>query len=221
MIFEAAAEPPTVDRPHPPALRRRLQRCADVAALVTAQCRRRPAHLFDRRRVMGPGARHRARWCGGSPPRPRAAGLGALTHAMRHVGRVGRPVGGSGQVPLALLAAFEHPAGRCAPRVPSTRSPAPGTGSAASPSSTAPRSRHRSSCRRATPTTRSCRGCAIRRRRQRARAPLARTPATTRATNPRSTPCCRQRPCSAASTGRSGRPRRSRPASPRSTAAPA
>jgi len=40
-----------------------------------------------------------------SPETPRS-GLGALTYAMRHATRVGRPVGGSGAVPDALLKAF-------------------------------------------------------------------------------------------------------------------
>ncbi|MBI4883180.1 MAG: NAD(P)/FAD-dependent oxidoreductase [Actinobacteria bacterium] len=41
-----------------------------------------------------------------SPELPRG-GLGALTYALRHVGTVGRPVGGSGEVPRTLRAAFE------------------------------------------------------------------------------------------------------------------
>jgi phytoene dehydrogenase-like protein len=40
-----------------------------------------------------------------SPELP-GSGLGALSLAMRHVGRVGRPVGGSGAMPDAVLAAF-------------------------------------------------------------------------------------------------------------------
>ena len=57
---------------------------------------------------------------GSNPPMPMvwgispewpSSGLGSLTHAMRHVATVGRPVGGSGQVPLALLAAFEAAGG--------------------------------------------------------------------------------------------------------------
>jgi phytoene dehydrogenase-like protein len=45
-----------------------------------------------------------------SPEQP-GSGLGALTYAMRHVGTVGRPIGGSGMVPRSLLAAFEHAGG--------------------------------------------------------------------------------------------------------------
>jgi phytoene dehydrogenase-like protein len=38
-------------------------------------------------------------------------GLGALTYALRHVGTLGRPVGGSGQVPETLRLAFEAAGG--------------------------------------------------------------------------------------------------------------
>jgi len=53
-----------------------------------------------------------------SPELPRS-GLGALTYAIRHVSRVGRPVGGSGEVPRTLRAAFEAAGGvvRVATRV--------------------------------------------------------------------------------------------------------
>jgi beta-carotene ketolase (CrtO type) len=42
----------------------------------------------------------------GISPEFRGSGLGALTHAMRHVAQVGRPVGGSGSVTDALRDAF-------------------------------------------------------------------------------------------------------------------
>lgn len=47
----------------------------------------------------------------GISPETPGSGLGALTYAMRHVGTVGRPVGGSGEVPRVLLAAFERAGG--------------------------------------------------------------------------------------------------------------
>ena len=43
----------------------------------------------------------------GISPEFERSGLGALTYALRHVGRVGRPIGGSGEVPRTLRAAFE------------------------------------------------------------------------------------------------------------------
>jgi len=42
----------------------------------------------------------------GVSPELAGTGLGALTYALRHVGHVGRPVGGSGMVPEALRRAF-------------------------------------------------------------------------------------------------------------------
>jgi beta-carotene ketolase (CrtO type) len=45
-----------------------------------------------------------------SPEFP-GTGLGALTHAIRHVGRVGRPIGGSGAVTEAVREAFEAAGG--------------------------------------------------------------------------------------------------------------
>jgi len=42
----------------------------------------------------------------GVSPELKGTGLGALTYAMRHVGTVGRPVGGSGMVPDTLSKAF-------------------------------------------------------------------------------------------------------------------
>lgn len=51
------------------------------------------------------------------PEAPRT-GLGALGYAMKHVGQVGRPVGGSGSVPAALASAFTAAGGtiRCGTR---------------------------------------------------------------------------------------------------------
>lgn len=47
----------------------------------------------------------------GVTPETKGTGLGALTYAMRHVARVGRPVGGSGMVPESLRRAFEAAGG--------------------------------------------------------------------------------------------------------------
>lgn len=47
----------------------------------------------------------------GLSPRLPGTGLGAITYALRHVARVGRPVGGSGSVPRALASVIEHHGG--------------------------------------------------------------------------------------------------------------
>ena len=54
--------------------------------------------------VVGPAV-----W-GLAPSTPRT-GLGALSYAMKHSGQVGRPVGGSGALPTAVLGAFEAAGG--------------------------------------------------------------------------------------------------------------
>ena len=51
----------------------------------------------------------------GLAPSTPGTGLGALTYAMKHVAQVGRPVGGSGALPAAVLGApSRRPAARCA-----------------------------------------------------------------------------------------------------------
>jgi phytoene dehydrogenase-like protein len=47
----------------------------------------------------------------GISPELKGSGLGALTYALRHVARVGRPVGGSGMVPESIRRAFEQAGG--------------------------------------------------------------------------------------------------------------
>ncbi len=47
----------------------------------------------------------------GLSPRTPGTGLGALTYVTKHVAQVGRPVGGSGSLPRALLGAFEAAGG--------------------------------------------------------------------------------------------------------------
>ena len=72
--------------------------------------------FFDSEVLRGPGAMTGPMvW--GSSPELDGSGLGALTHAMRHVAQVGRPVGGSGRVPDTLLAAFEAAGGKTLTRV--------------------------------------------------------------------------------------------------------
>ena len=105
MIFEAATEPPSVAGLTRIALKRRLA----GAPTLLRWSRRSAADVlrsyFDDEIVRGPGA-VTGPMIWGISPESAGSGLGALTHAMRHVAKVGRPVGGSGQVPDALLAAF-------------------------------------------------------------------------------------------------------------------
>lgn len=105
MIFEAANEAPTLSGLTKLALRHRL---AGTRALL-GWSRRSAADVlrsyFDSEVVRAPGA-VTGPMVWGISPEFAGSGLGALTHAMRHVAKVGRPVGGSGRVPESLLAAF-------------------------------------------------------------------------------------------------------------------
>jgi beta-carotene ketolase (CrtO type) len=110
MILDAACEPPSARNLARVALRRRLQ----GAPTLLRWSRRSAADVlrsyFDDDAVLGPAALNGPMVWGISPETP-GTGLGALGPAMRHVGRVGRPIGGSGEVPRALLAAFEAAGG--------------------------------------------------------------------------------------------------------------
>ncbi|MEY2400043.1 MAG: hypothetical protein QOJ08_154, partial [Ilumatobacteraceae bacterium] len=66
--------------------------------------------FFAEEAVRGPAMVTGPMVWGVSPELP-GTGLGALTYALRHVGRVGRPVGGSGMVPETLRRAFEATGG--------------------------------------------------------------------------------------------------------------
>jgi phytoene dehydrogenase-like protein len=110
LVLGAAAEPPTAVGLTRHALRHRF---GGVSTLLRWS-RRSAADVlrsyFTHDAVAGPAAVTGPMVWGVSPELA-GTGLGALTHAIRHVGRVGRPVGGSGMVPTALLAAFEHHGG--------------------------------------------------------------------------------------------------------------
>jgi beta-carotene ketolase (CrtO type) len=110
MIVDAANHPPRRTSLTRLALRRRL---AGVSTLV--RWSRRSAtdvlrSFFSHDAVAGTAAVAGPMVWGMSPATP-GTGLGAMTHAMRHVGRVGRPIGGSGAMPDAVLAAFESAGG--------------------------------------------------------------------------------------------------------------
>ena len=154
-------------RAHPSRTPPQARRRTDAAAV---ESRRSAADVlrtyFDDDAVLGPAALNGPMVWGISPETP-GTGLGALAPAMRHVGTVGRPVGGSGEVPRTLLASFEAAGGVLRTKSPVDTILCEGAGYAASVSSTAPSCSPRSSCRRATRTTRSCVGSGTRRRRRR------------------------------------------------------
>lgn len=111
LVLAAAAEPPTVG-----GLLRRVASMRGQGALTLLRWSRRSAadvmrSYFRTDALQAPGMVVGPMVWGISPEFA-GSGLGALTYAFRHVGTVGRPVGGSGEVPRTLLAAFESAGGR-------------------------------------------------------------------------------------------------------------
>jgi beta-carotene ketolase (CrtO type) len=110
LILAAAAEPPS-----PSGLTRRALRARLGGVPTLLRWSRRSAadvlrSFFRHDALLAPAVVTGPMVWGISPETPRS-GLGALTYAMRHVGTVGRPIGGSGMVPTSILAAFEHHGG--------------------------------------------------------------------------------------------------------------
>lgn len=105
MVFEAANEPPSRRALTRLALRRRFA----GASTLLRWSRRSAADVlrsyFGHDALAGTGAIGGPVVWGISPETP-GSGLGALGHATKHVGRVGRPVGGSGAMPEAVRSAF-------------------------------------------------------------------------------------------------------------------
>jgi len=110
MVFDNANDPPSLGTIAKKVLARRgkgaatllkwsRHSAADIMrGFFTAEALRGPAM------VTGPMV-----W--GVSPELAGTGLGALSYAMRHVARVGRPIGGSGMVPESLRRAFEAAGG--------------------------------------------------------------------------------------------------------------
>lgn len=106
LLFESANDPPTLGG----LTRKALARGGRGVGTLLRWNRRSAADVmreyFSTDALQGPGMLVGPMVWGISPELPRT-GLGALTYALRHVGKVGRPVGGSGEVPRTLRAAFE------------------------------------------------------------------------------------------------------------------
>ncbi len=110
LVFEAANDPPSLVG----LTRKVLARGGRGVSTLLRWNRRSAADVmreyFTADALQGPGMLVGPMVWGISPELPRT-GLGALTYALRHVGTVGRPVGGSGEVPRTLRAAFEAAGG--------------------------------------------------------------------------------------------------------------
>ena len=110
LVFDAANDPPSLGG----LTRKVLARGGRGVSTLLRWSRKSAADVmrehFTVDALQGPGLLVGPMVWGISPETP-GSGLGALTYAMRHVGTVGRPVGGSGMVPRTLLAAFERAGG--------------------------------------------------------------------------------------------------------------
>jgi len=110
LVFEAANDPPSFT-----GLTRKVVARGGRGVSTLLRWNRRSAadvmrEFFTADALQGPGMLVGPMVWGISPELPRT-GLGALSYALRHVGTVGRPVGGSGEVPRTLRAAFEQAGG--------------------------------------------------------------------------------------------------------------
>ena len=110
MVFDNANDPPSITT----IAKKVVARRGRGAATLLRWSRRSAADVmcdyFTAEALRGPAMVAGPMVWGVSPEMP-GTGLGALTYAMRHVGRVGRPVGGSGMVPETLRRAFEAAGG--------------------------------------------------------------------------------------------------------------
>lgn len=105
LVVAGAAQPPSIA-----GLLGTVSRARGRGAATLLRWSRRSAadvmrHYFSSDALQGPAMVTGPMVWGVSPELP-GTGLGALSYAMRHVGTVGRPIGGSGEVPRTLLAAF-------------------------------------------------------------------------------------------------------------------
>jgi phytoene dehydrogenase-like protein len=105
LVFDAANDPPTAR-----GLARKVLARRGAGATTLLRWSRRSAadvmrEFFTTDALQGPAMATGPMVWGISPETP-GSGLGALTYATRHVGTVGRPVGGSGMVPVSIERAF-------------------------------------------------------------------------------------------------------------------
>jgi len=113
LILEAANEPPTLTGLTKRTIRRRGRGLARLLAWSRRSAQDVLTSYFSSTEVAATGAVTGPMVWGISPQLP-GTGLGALTHAMRHVATVARPIGGSGALTEALRAAYELNGGQLA-----------------------------------------------------------------------------------------------------------
>jgi beta-carotene ketolase (CrtO type) len=110
MVLDNANDPPTVTTIAKKVLARRGRGVATLLRWSRRSAADVMRSFFSAEALRGPAMVAGPMVWGVSPERP-GTGLGALTYALRHVGNVGRPVGGSGMVPESIRRAFEAAGG--------------------------------------------------------------------------------------------------------------
>jgi beta-carotene ketolase (CrtO type) len=110
MVLDNANDPPSISTIGKKVLARRGRGAATLLRWSRRSAADVVRSFFAEEAVRGPAMVTGPMVWGVSPELP-GTGLGALTYALRHVGRVGRPVGGSGMVPETLRRAFEATGG--------------------------------------------------------------------------------------------------------------
>lgn len=110
LILAAATEPPSAGGLTRLALRRRLAGVSTVLKWSRRSAADVMRQYFTHPAFTGPGLVGGPMVWGISPETP-GSGLGALSYVMRHVGTVGRPIGGSGALMDALASAVTSAGG--------------------------------------------------------------------------------------------------------------
>src|SRR3954451_19406200 len=110
MVFDNANDPPSLTTIGKKVLARRGKGAATLLSWSRHSAADIMRRFFSAEAVRAP-AMVTGPMVWGVSPELAGTGLGALTYAMRHVARVGRPVGGSGMVPKSLRRAFEAAGG--------------------------------------------------------------------------------------------------------------
>jgi phytoene dehydrogenase-like protein len=110
LILEAASQPPTRRSLITKVLARRAKGVATMLRWSRMSSAQVLQKYFKSELLIGPALVTGPTVWGISPHTP-GTGLAALTYAMRHVSKVGRPIGGSGMVPISLRRSIESNAG--------------------------------------------------------------------------------------------------------------
>ena len=106
LILEAASQPPTRRSLITKVLARRAKGVTTMLRWSRMSSAQVLQKYFKSELLIGPALVTGPTVWGISPHTP-GTGLAALTYAMRHVSKVGRPIGGSGMVPISLRRSIE------------------------------------------------------------------------------------------------------------------